>query len=90
MSRFIFCFTECRQAECHYDECRYDECHYAECHHAECRCDECRGATFKPCLAFTRLSKMSVCKFLLGISHIFKSVFYSSLMIGNILHPRFF
>jgi hypothetical protein len=92
---FIYYYDECRYDECHYAEChnaecRYAECRYVECHYAECHYAECRGATFKPCLAFTRLSKMSVCKFLLGISHIFKSVFYSSLMIGNILHPRFF
>jgi hypothetical protein len=34
VSRFIYCYAECR----------YAECHYAECHYAECRYAECRGA----------------------------------------------
>jgi hypothetical protein len=32
MSRFIYCYVECRNAECRY---------------AECRCAECRGAFLK-------------------------------------------
>jgi hypothetical protein len=31
MSRFIYCYAECRYAECRYAECRYEECRYAEC-----------------------------------------------------------
>ena len=26
MSRFIYCYAECRYAECRYAECRYAEC----------------------------------------------------------------
>ncbi len=37
MSRFIYCYVECRYAECRYAECRYAECRYAECRYAECR-----------------------------------------------------
>ncbi len=53
VSRFIYCYAECRYAECRcaeccYAECRYAECRYAECHaecrYAECRYAECRGA----------------------------------------------
>ncbi len=36
VSRFIFCYAECRYAECRHAECRHAECHYAECRHAEC------------------------------------------------------
>jgi hypothetical protein len=32
VSRFIYCYAECR-----YAECRYAECHYAERRYAECR-----------------------------------------------------
>jgi hypothetical protein len=38
MSRFIYCYADCR-----HDECRYVEWHYAECRYAECR-----GAVLKP------------------------------------------
>ncbi len=34
VSRFIYCYAECRYAECRYAECRYAECHYAECRSA--------------------------------------------------------
>jgi hypothetical protein len=54
MSRFIYCYAECRYAECRFAECLYAECLYAECLYAECRfaerlyaeCSyaECRGA----------------------------------------------
>jgi hypothetical protein len=37
VSRFIYCYAECRYAECRYAEGRYAECHYAE----------CRGAIFR-------------------------------------------
>ncbi len=30
MSRFIYCYAECRYAECRHAEWRYAECHYAE------------------------------------------------------------
>ncbi len=46
MSRFIYCYAECRYAECHYAECNYAECCYAECCYAECRYAECRTAHF--------------------------------------------
>ncbi len=47
VSRFIYCYAECRYAECRYAECRYAECRYAECCYAECRYVECRGALEK-------------------------------------------
>jgi hypothetical protein len=44
VSRFIYCFTECRYAECCYADCRGTvktsinyECRYAECCYADCR-----------------------------------------------------
>ncbi len=34
MSRFIYCYAECRYAECRYAECRYAECRHTECNGA--------------------------------------------------------
>ncbi len=31
LSRFMYCYAECRYGECHYGECRYAEWRYAEC-----------------------------------------------------------
>jgi hypothetical protein len=43
VSRFIYCYAECRYAESRYAECRYAECRYAECRYTECRYTECHG-----------------------------------------------
>jgi hypothetical protein len=41
VSRFTYCYAECRYPECRYAECRrtlYVEFRYAECHFDEYRC----------------------------------------------------
>ncbi len=39
MSCFIYCYTECHNAECPYAECH---CHYAQCRYVEWNNTECR------------------------------------------------